>query len=82
MPGVRTSVTLKTLRPLKRYTFKVVTRDKRTMEEGLYYQTFEVFLGEWTNSVCVWQSCKVIPLVSLATEFSFFNSFRYLLKNL
>ena len=44
--GTATGVTISTLTPLKSYTFRVVARHKRTKEEGLYYQSFEIFLGE------------------------------------
>ena len=44
--GPARGVTLRTLTPLKNYTFRVVTRHKRTKEEGLYYHSFETFLGE------------------------------------
>ena len=43
--GGSTGVTLKTLEPLKEYTFKVVVRHRVTKEEGLYYQEFQAFLG-------------------------------------
>ena len=44
--GTATGVTISTLTPLKSYTFRVVARHKRTKEEGLYFQSFETFLGE------------------------------------
>ena len=77
VPGVRTSVTFKTLRPLKNYMFKVVTRDKGTKEEGLYYQTFETFLGEGRNSVCsAVLECDSSHITSLI------KYFHYLMKSL
>ena len=47
--GPATSVVLSTLTPLKNYKFRVTARDRRTKEEGLYYQSFETFLGEVYN---------------------------------
>ena len=44
--GPATSVVLSTLTPLKSYKFRVTARHRRTKEEGLYYQSFEIFLGE------------------------------------
>ena len=58
--GMLTSTTIKNLPPLKNYTFKIVTRDRRTKEEGLYYQAFEAFLGESiVHGVCgITCSCR------------------------
>lgn len=44
--GPASSVVLSTLAPLKNYKFRVTARHKKTKEEGLYYQAFEIFLGE------------------------------------
>lgn len=44
--GPATSVVLSTLTPLKSYKFRVTARHRETREEGLYYQSFETFLGK------------------------------------
>ena len=43
--GPVTSVVLSTLTPLKNYNFRVTARHKGTKQEGLYYHSFEIFLG-------------------------------------
>ena len=45
VPGVCSSVTLKTLQPMREYTFRVTARHRTTKQEGLYYQSFQAFLG-------------------------------------
>ena len=44
--GPVTSATISTLEPLKQYTIRVVARHKRTGREGLFYESFQTFLGK------------------------------------